>query len=87
MSMCGPGETYEPCSYMCEEACDSLRQSSPPCDGGANVCVPGCRHNHARAVCSPGEKWVDVNTCVPANMCPCLKPDGTVAKVRNGLGL
>ncbi|KAK7109139.1 mucin-5B-like [Littorina saxatilis] len=80
MSKCRPGETYESCGYMCEEACDPLRHSTPLCEGGGNRCVPGCRNSSSAAMCAPGEKRVDVNTCVPANMCPCLKPDGTAAK-------
>ena len=79
MPRCPPGKVYDTCSYTCDQACDFLRMSTLKCTEGN--CVPGCRDVTAQVECGPGEKKVDADTCVPTNMCPCLKPDGTVAQV------
>ena len=48
---------------------------------GDNPCVPMCITPATKPVCGAGELLKDKNTCVKQDMCPCLKPDGTVAQV------
>ena len=50
--------------------------------GGDNPCVPTCLYPTQKQICGPGELLRDKNTCVKIDMCPCLKPDGTVAQVQ-----
>ena len=40
-----------------------------------------CRKTDTNKGCPAGELLKDKNTCVKKEMCPCLKPDGTVAQV------
>ena len=47
-----------------------------------NPCVPMCRDPATKPVCGAGELLKDKNTCVKKEMCPCIKPDGTIAQVQ-----
>ena len=49
--------------------------------GGDNPCVPTCLNPTQKQICGPGELLRDKHTCVKIDMCPCLKPDGSVAQV------
>ncbi|KAL8604894.1 hypothetical protein ACOMHN_028522 [Nucella lapillus] len=77
---CVAGESWHSCVSTCDELCDYAAQSSGQCDGANPAgCLPGCTPLAHRPACQPGEKRLDDSTCVPQQMCPCMKPDGTKA--------
>uniref|UniRef100_A0A2C9K961 F5/8 type C domain-containing protein n=1 Tax=Biomphalaria glabrata TaxID=6526 RepID=A0A2C9K961_BIOGL len=82
---CPPGEEWQVCAFKCDEVCGYVAHSSGACNGilnPADNCIPGCRPppELQRVVCKPEERFINSTTCVPKEMCSCLKPDGTPAK-------
>jgi len=77
-AVCAPGETLESCAYKCGDLCDNMASLLDNCRHNSD-CVPMCRSGSFG--CGAGEKLKDKTTCVPESMCPCRKPDGTIAKV------
>ena len=78
--MCPPGEKWEPCAFKCDKLCEGYAVTTGMCSGD-NPCVPMCHNPAIKPVCGPEELLKDKNTCVKRDMCPCVKPDGTVAQV------
>ena len=76
---CPTGETWTTCAYRCDELCEYPARASGTC-GNLNDCVPGCVPD-APTSCPPGQKRNEAYVCVPEALCPCLKPDGTIAMV------
>ncbi|WAR09825.1 MFGM-like protein [Mya arenaria] len=77
--VCPPGEVWESCAQNCSDLCESYAQSTGLCNS-ENPCVPMCRNPIVKHKCALGELLKDKNTCVAKQMCPCIKPDGSVAQ-------
>lgn len=84
-AVCPPVEKWESCSEKCSDLCESYAISTGLCNTD-NPCVPMCRNPDTKPVCAPGELLKDKYTCVRKDMCPCLKPDGTIVQVRVQFG-
>ena len=80
IAVCPPGQRWEPCAFKCDKLCEGFAMTTGMCRGD-NPCVPMCITPATKPVCGVGELLKDKNTCVKQDMCPCLKPDGTVAQV------
>lgn len=81
-AVCPPGEIWEPCATKCEYLCEGYAATTGLCKNNDNPCVPMCVNPLSRPVCGSNELLKDKSTCVKKEMCPCLKPDGTIAQVR-----
>ncbi|KAL4222951.1 Mucin-5B [Mactra antiquata] len=79
-AVCPPGEIWEPCATKCNYLCQGYAAITGLCDNNDNPCVPMCVNPQSRPTCSAGELLKDKSTCVKKEMCPCLKPDGTIAQ-------
>ncbi|WAR09835.1 CRAM-like protein [Mya arenaria] len=78
-AVCPPGEVWESCAHNCSDLCEGYAQSTGLCNS-ENPCVPMCRNPVTKHKCAPGELLKDKDTCVAKQMCPCIKPDGSVAQ-------
>ncbi|XP_048245023.1 mucin-5AC-like isoform X2 [Haliotis rufescens] len=79
-AVCPPGEMWNACAHTCDQLCNAV--SGDICDGtNPQQCVPGCKDETITVPkCADGERLNYNGQCLKAELCPCKKPDGTIAK-------
>ena len=82
-AVCPAGKEWNACAFKCSQVCHYFGKASGACsdDLTTDDCVPGCKSVTNEDPCPEGEKLSKQNTCMAEEMCSCLKPDGTAAKV------
>ncbi|KAG1664959.1 SCO-spondin [Nymphon striatum] len=76
---CPNGETFDPCAFQCNKTCESLLQELINADRCQHKddCIPGCETKN----CEDPKVWLDIETCVDLNECPCRMENGSYVAI------